>query len=204
MKKLIIPVLIAAFLWFLMFSPWTSQFFNFWIAMVISATILITISLTQRKSILDQFNFNWKVIGFGLLSAVVLWMVFYLGDFFSKMLFDFARPQVDSIYAMKEGQNKILLILGLLFIIGPAEEIFWRGYVQDRLIGKYGEWKAFIITTLIYALVHIWSFNFMLVMAALICGIFWGLMYRYSKNLVPLVISHAVWDVAVFILFPIM
>lgn len=172
--------------------------------MAISATILITISLTQRKSILDQFNFNWKVIGFGLLSAVVLWMVFYLGDFFSKMLFDFARPQVDSIYAMKEGQNKILLILGLLFIIGPAEEIFWRGYVQDRLIGKYGEWKAFIITTLIYALVHIWSFNFMLVMAALICGIFWGLMYRYSKNLVPLVISHAVWDVAVFILFPIM
>ena len=172
--------------------------------MAISATILITISLTQRKSILDQFNFNWKVIGFGLLSAVVLWMVFYLGDFFSKMLFDFARPQVDSIYAMKEGRNKILLILGLLFIIGPAEEIFWRGYVQDRLIGKYGEWKAFIITTLIYALVHIWSFNFMLVMAALICGIFWGLMYRYSKNLVPLVISHAVWDVAVFILFPIM
>ena len=204
MKKLIIPVLIAAFLWFLMFSPWTSQFFNFWIAMAISATILITISLTQRKSILDQFNFNWKAIGFGLLSAVVLWMVFYLNDFFSKMLFDFARPQVDSIYAMKEGQNKILLILGLLFIIGPAEEIFWRGYVQDRLIGKYGEWTAFIITTLIYALVHIWSFNFMLVMAALICGIFWGLMYRYSKNLVPLVISHAVWDVAVFILFPIM
>ena len=204
MKKLIIPVLIAAFLWFLMFSPWTSQFFNFCIAMAISATILITISLTQRKSILDQFNFNWKAIGFGLLSAVVLWMVFYLGDFFSKMLFDFARPQVDSIYAMKEGQNKILLILGLLFIIGPAEEIFWRGYVQDRLIGKYGEWTAFIITTLIYALVHIWSFNFMLVMAALICGIFWGLMYRYSKNLVPLVISHAVWDVAVFILFPIM
>ena len=204
MKKLIIPVLIAAFLWFLMFSPWTKDYFNFWIAMAISATILITISLTQRKSILDQFNFNWKAIAFGLLSAVVLWMVFYLGDFFSKMLFDFARPQVDSIYAMKEGQNKILLILGLLFIIGPAEEIFWRGYVQDRLIGKYGEWTAFIITTLIYALVHIWSFNFMLVMAALICGIFWGLMYRYSKNLVPLVISHAVWDVAVFILFPIM
>ena len=204
MKKLIIPVLIAAFLWFLMFSPWTKDYFNFWIAMAISATILITISLTQRKSILNQFNFNWKAIAFGLLSAVVLWMVFYLGDFFSKMLFDFARPQVDSIYAMKEGQNKILLILGLLFIIGPAEEIFWRGYVQDRLIGKYGEWTAFIITTLIYALVHIWSFNFMLVMAALICGIFWGLMYRYSKNLVPLVISHAVWDVAVFILFPIM
>lgn len=204
MKKLIIPVLIAAFLWFLMFSPWTSHYFNFWIAMAISASILMIMSFVLSKDLKSQFRFSPKDVALGLGSAVVLWCVFYFGDFFSKLIFDFARPQVDSIYAMKEGQNKILLVLGLLFIIGPAEEIFWRGYVQHSLIGKFGEWKAMIITTMIYALVHIWSFNFMLVMAALICGLFWGLMYKYNKNLVPLIVSHAVWDVMVFIVVPIM
>lgn len=203
MKKLIIPILTAAFLWFLMFSPWTKGLFNFWIAMAISATILIAISVSLRKGILKQLNFTPKAIGLGLLSALVLWFVFYLGDFFSKLLFDFARPQVDSIYAMKNGQDKLLIALGLMFIIGPAEEIFWRGYVQHSFIEKFGEWKAFAFTALIYALVHIWSFNFMLVMAAFICGIFWGLMYKYNKNLVPLIISHAVWDVMVFIVLPI-
>ncbi|MGB4415561.1 MAG: CPBP family glutamic-type intramembrane protease [Paludibacter sp.] len=38
----------------------------------------------------------------------------------------------------------------------------------------------------------------------MVCGIFWGLLYKYNKNLVTLIISHAVWDVSVLILFPIL
>ena len=203
-KRVVIPILIAAFLWFLMFSKWTAHWFNFWIGIAISAAILMMIAIVLRKEILKQFQFNWKSIGFGLLSAVALWIIFYFGEYFAGLLFGFAREQVDSIYSMKDGQNKLWIALGLLFVMGPAEEIFWRGYVQHSLIEKHGEWKAFFIATLIYSLIHIWSFNFILIMAAMICGIFWGLMYRYNKNLVPLIISHAVWDVAVFIVFPIM
>ena len=198
------PILIAAALWFIMFSKWTSHWFNFWIGIAVSASILTVLALYLRPGIVKQFQWTWKAIGAGLLSAVVLWLIFYFGEYFSNLLFGFAREQVDGIYALKEGQNKLWIALGLIFIMGPAEEIFWRGYVQQNFINKYGEGKGFIFATLIYALVHIWSFNFMLVMAALVCGVFWGLMYRYNKNLVPLVISHAVWDVAVFILLPIM
>ena len=44
----------------------------------------------------------------------------------------------------------------------------------------------------------------MLVMAALIVGAIWGLAYRlYPQKLGTLIVSHAVWDVAVFVLFPI-
>ncbi|NLI71980.1 MAG: CPBP family intramembrane metalloprotease [Bacteroidales bacterium] len=203
-KKIILPILIAAILWFLMFSIWTKHLFNFWIGIAVSASILMLTAIVLRKDILKQFQWSLKSVGIGLLSAAVLWMVFYLGDYFSSLIFDFAREQVDGIYALKEGKNTKLIALGLLFIMGPAEEIFWRGYVQQNFIDKYGEWEGFVFATLIYALVHIWSFNFMLVMAALVCGIFWGLMYRYNKNLVPLIISHAVWDAAVFIWFPIL
>lgn len=164
----------------------------------------MVLAIVLKRDILKQFQWNWQSIGIGLLAAVVLWVVFYFGEFFSSLLFGFAREQVDGIYAMKENQNKLWIALGLFFIMGPAEEIFWRGYVQQKFIDKYGEWKGLIFATLIYALVHIWSFNFMLVMSALVCGVFWGVMYRYNKNLVPLIISHAVWDVMVFILLPIM
>ena len=177
-KKLVIPVLLAAFLWFLMFSIWTKHLFNFWIGIAISATILMVVAIILRKEILKQFQWTWKAIGFGLLAAVALWVIFYVGEYLSGLLLGFAREQVDGIYSLKEGQNKLLVALGLLFIMGPAEEIFWRGFVQHSLIEKYGEWKAFIFATIVYSLVHIWSFNFMLVMAALVCGIFWGLMYR--------------------------
>ena len=201
--KLIASLLTAATLWFFMFSLWTAPYFNFWVAMTLSAVLLTCMSLFLSPKLSKQFQFTWKAIGVGILSAAILWVIFYLGDFFSNLLFNFARPQVDSIYAMKDGQSRWILALLLFFIIGPAEEIYWRGYIQRNLAAKMGEWKGFALTTVIYALVHIWSFNFMLIMAALICGAFWGLMYRYNKNLVPVVISHAVWDVAVFILFPI-
>ncbi len=202
-NKPIIPISLATLLWFLMFSKWTSHLFNFWIGIAISASILMLLAFYFKPNIKKQFQWSGKAILWGLVSAVALWIIFYLGNYFSSLLFGFAREQVEGIYALKDGNNKWLIALGLIFIMGPAEEIFWRGYVQQSFVKKYGEWKGFIFATLIYSLIHIWSFNFMLVMAALVCGIFWGLMYRYNKNLVPLIISHAVWDVAVFILLPI-
>lgn len=205
MKKLRIAILVAAIFWFVMFSPWTAPHLNFWYVMMLAAGTLTGMSIFFGKNWKSTISFNLKDILLGIGSAVILWGIFYLGNEISTLLFDFARPQVDTIYVMKDGESPVFLALALLFWIGPAEEIFWRGYVQRRLEDtKYGKWGAFVITTIIYALVHIWAFNFMLLMAALVCGIFWGLIYAVNRNLVTVLISHALWDVAVFILFPIM
>ena len=119
-------------------------------------------------------------------------------------MFDFARPQVDSIYGMKEGESPWLLAALLLLLIGPAEEIFWRGYVQRTLSKRWNPNVGFVVATLIYALVHAGSCNFMLVMAALVVGAAWGALYRFFPNrFAAVILSHAVWDVAVFIFFPI-
>ena len=118
--------------------------------------------------------------------------------------YDFARPQVDSIYGMKEGESPWLLAALLLLLIGPAEEIFWRGYVQRTLSKRWNPNAGFVVATLIYALVHAGSCNFMLVMAALVVGAAWGALYRFFPNrFAAIILSHAVWDVAVFIFFPI-
>jgi membrane protease YdiL (CAAX protease family) len=142
------------------------------------------------------------VIGIGLAAA--LWGIFWLGEFFSTLLFDFARPQVDMIYGMKEGENPWVLTVLMLLIIGPAEEIFWRGYIQKNLsVLRNPNW-GFIVTTLVYSLVHVSKFNFMLIMAAAVAGFIWGLAYRFfPERLGAIIISHALWDCAVFIWFPI-
>jgi membrane protease YdiL (CAAX protease family) len=44
----------------------------------------------------------------------------------------------------------------------------------------------------------------MLTMAALVAGLAWGIMYRFfPEKFGAIIISHALWDVAVFIWFPI-
>ena len=123
-------------------------------------------------------------------------------------MFDFARPQVENVYSMKAGLPPWTIAILLLFLIGPAEEFFWRGYVQRTLgkllPGEHASDHAFLLTAAVYALVHVWSFNFMLVMAALTAGLVWGLVYRLRPAWLPaLVVSHAVWDALVFIIIPI-
>ena len=143
-------------------------------------------------------------IALGAAIAVALWGIFWVGDKLSQLMFNFARPQVDLIYGMKEGESMWLLTALMLFLIGPAEEIFWRGYIQKQLSLRWNPNIGFIVTTAVYALVHAGSCNFMLTMAALVAGFFWGLLYRFfPQRFAAIIISHALWDVAVFIWFPI-
>ena len=205
MRKPLTGFFIALVLWTIMFSPWTAPHINFWIMMTCSGLILTTYSTWASPGWWKDVKFDFTNIVTGVLLATALWGVFWLGEFFSTLLFDFARPQVDLIYGMKEGENPWILTLLMLFIIGPAEEIFWRGYLQKNFTKRWNPDVAFIVTTLMYSLVHISKFNFMLIMAAMVAGIVWGLAYRFfPEKLGAIIISHALWDCAVFIWFPIM
>ena len=211
MKKLLIAIGVAAALWFYMFSPWTSGLTNFWLTMTFSACVLTGLSLGFSRGDISSLKCEKPVLQIllGIVIAFALWGIFWVGDKLSSLMFDFARPEVDAVYSMKQGLPAWVIALLLLFVIGPAEEFFWRGFVQKKICGLISSWRfpadhAFLITTLIYGLVHIWSFNFMLVMAALVAGAVWGFIYRLNPKLLPaLIVSHALWDALVFVIFPI-
>ena len=78
------------------------------------------------------------------------------------------------------------------------------GVIQNRLSARWNPNIGFVVTTLIYGLVHLSKFNFMLIMAAMVAGFVWGLAYRFfPERFSAIVISHALWDCAVFVWFPI-
>lgn len=205
-RKVTEAIIVAALLWFLMFSPWTAPYLNFWLAMSVSGVTLTTLALCSSSEFRNRLKglFGWKNVALGVAIAIALWGVFWVGEKVAVWMFPFADGQIGSIYSMKDGTNPYLIGALLLLVIGPAEEIFWRGFVQQSFADKWGATVAFIVTTAIYALVHIWAFNFMLVVAAAVVGGIWGLIYRvWPKSLGALIVSHAVWDVAVFLVFPI-
>ena len=209
-RNLLVAILAAALLWFYMFSPWTAGRPNFWLVMCCSAVILTTlaVSFTPKDERKIRIERPLLQIVAGVAIAFALWGIFWIGDKASQWLFAFARPEVDAVYSMKTGLPVWLIGLLLLVLIGPAEELFWRGYVQKTFTKLFGGKRAadcaFIATAAIYALVHIWSFNFMLIMAALVAGLVWGFIYRICPKALPaLIISHALWDLLVFVLMPI-
>ena len=205
MKKPLIGFFIAAVLWTVMFSPWPAPYVNFWVMMTLSGMTLTVYSTLASPGWWKDVNLDMINVIMGVVLAAALWGVFWLGEFFSTMLFDFARPQVDMIYGMKEGENPWVLTALMLFIIGPAEEIFWRAYLQKNLSSRWNPNIGFVVTTILYSIVHLSKFNFMLIMAAMVAGFVWGLAYRlFPEKLGAIILSHALWDCAVFIWFPIM
>ncbi|MBO7280069.1 MAG: CPBP family intramembrane metalloprotease [Bacteroidaceae bacterium] len=204
MKKTIFTIILAFVLWTVMFSPWTAPYVNFWWMMTGSACTLSILATIFAPGWWKRVKLTPTDILLGIAIAAALWGVFWIGDKLSQLMFNFARPQVDLIYGMKDGESMWLLTALMLFLIGPAEEIFWRGYIQQNLSQRWNPNIGFIVTTAIYALVHAGSLNFMLTMAAMVAGAAWGLLYRFFPNRFgAIIVSHAVWDVAVFIWFPI-
>ena len=204
MKRLLLSLLLAAVLWAVMFSPWTAPYVSFWWMMAGSALTLSLLAILFRPDEWKDVHWSVSNVCLGVGIAIGLWGVFWLGDRVSSWLFDFARPQVDLIYGMKAGESPWLLSFFLLLLIGPAEEVFWRGYVQHTLSLRWNPNIGFIVSTLLYAMVHAPSCNFMLLMAALVAGVVWGGLYRlFPRRLSALVVSHALWDAAVFVWFPI-
>ena len=204
MKRLVFTIILAAVLWSIMFLPVTAPHINFWWMMTASACTLSILSSIFNPGWWRRVEVRGEGVLLGIAIAVGLWGIFWTGDKLSQIMFNFARPQVDLIYGMKEGESPWLLTALMLFLIGPAEEIFWRGYVQEKLQQRWNPNAGFAVTTAIYAFVHAGSCNFMLIMAALVAGAAWGLLYRlFPKQFFAIILSHALWDVAVFVWFPI-
>lgn len=191
----------AAFvMWYFIFGR---QAFNFWWSMAAAAVIFIAVATWQQGPPFSRREINTPNLLLGLGSAAFLYGVFWAGNIVSRWLFAFAGGQIAAVYGNKAQAPPIVVALLLLFLIGPAEEIFWRGFIQGRFMAHWGEWAGLFGGVAAYTLVHIWSGNLILILAALISGLFWGWLYNKTGSLVPGIISHAIWDIAIFILFPV-
>lgn len=207
--KLIFGIIIATLMWFLMFAEFTEigdLIHNnyFWIAMSASTLILSIYSLINNKKDFKQlFKIDRKLIYIGILHAIVLYLLSRFGVLIAKEIFSDVVPYIESVYETRTQLNPVIIGFLLAFLIGPAEEIFWRGFVQKNFESKFSKRKALYLTTFIYAFVHIWALNPMLLLAATILGIHWGYLYMKFNSLTPGLVSHAIWDTLIFVILPI-
>ena len=192
-------MLLAALLWFVTFYlNWAS----FWIKISLSAATLAISSLLLQPRPKKRIRIDVRDIVLGLVSAAILYLIFWTGKAVASVILPFSAEQIGGIYHKGAGTPMWVIALLLFLVTGPSEEFYWRGYLQKNLMLRFGQWQGWLLATAIYASVHIWSFNFMLIGAAAVAGAFWGAMYWRLKNLGPVIISHSVWSTVIFAVFP--
>ena len=206
-KGLWAGIVLAFALWIVMF---VYRPFNFWVMLTFSTSLLSAVAFVLARPLFLGRECTAKNALVGLFLAALLYAIFYVGNQFLmavSRLFPALLPDragnIASVYANLGGLSPALVGLLLFFPIGFGEEVFWRGFVQRRLKERWGAGSAFILTTLLYTAVHVPTGNPVLILAALACGLFWGGFYRATGSLVPVLVSHMLWDPFIFVIAPI-
>lgn len=203
MRNIVFTFCIAAVAFTLLF---TGLVFHFWaqMALTVSGLCLMVLFISPgtiqnlRPSVKDAL----QAPVLGLLSAALLYGIFFAGGKIAAYLFSSAGSLINNVYSLKAGVSHGMVAILLVLVIGLGEEIFWRGFFQKQLEDKYG-FTGVILAAGAYTLVHLPSGNPMLIVAAAVCGGFWGFMFYFFRSIWANMISHALWDVAIFILWPV-
>jgi len=180
---------------------------DFWGWMSFNIAAVITFSLLRDRSYPALLKKDFKSgltqkIILGLFSALLLYALFYAGNELSQIIFPFAETDISRVYSFKQGAATWRIAVLMVFIIGPGEEIFWRGFLQRKWTEKFGSLPGLIMAVFFYAGIHISSGNIMLVLAAAVCGLFWGVLYLRYRSVIMLIVSHTIWDLLIFLAFP--
>ncbi len=196
-----VSLLATLLLWYFVF---VLPYGKFWIKMAVATPILAAVSLSQivpRKEDFRAIRLRHVVIGVG--SAVFLYAVFFVGKQILAWIMPGSHSMIASVYATGQSIPLWIVALLLLFITSPAEEIYWRRFIQRTLGDRFGKLPAFFVTVGLYTLVHVVTLNPALVLAAFVAGFVWGLIYYYEQSIVPTVISHALWATTIFVILPV-
>jgi hypothetical protein len=156
-------------------------------------------------SIVHDFGFRirWADLGFGLAGAIVGRIVAGiaitplpifdrdLGEGNDRTVFDGATT---------DGRSWVIIILVVCVGAPLVEELFFRGLLQSRLVGRHGLVVGILLSSLLFGAAHLIAWDgpltFVYAWAIAAGGIVLGATYHYSRRLGAAIVAHALFNAA--------
>lgn len=206
-KREIVGLAIVAIAMITLFIPPPTTYFVFGVFIAAPVMLMITYWLTRFSSL---FKPTPKSIAVGLVSASLLYLIFYAGNLAVKNygnLVGLQSSSETSIYSTI-GAHPIYLQILILIFDAFGFESYFRGTLQNFISNKIKGTSrkksgSVFLTALCDSLIHVVSLNPLWVVTTFIADSVWGLTYRGTKDLSSSVVSHFVWDVVIFVIAPI-
>ncbi len=174
---------------------------RFWDRMTGTGVVLGSLALVSQPK-LRKTRVGLKDMLFGAGTAAVLYGIFQLGDHITRKIIPGGGQQIDEIYALKRLRPRKELMVRMGLVVGPTEEFFWRGFLQDNLMERFGRVRGTALGIAAYGSAHIVSGSFTLVGAATVAGGFWSVLYALGVPLGTLIVSHILWDNVILLIAP--
>ena len=178
-------------------------------------TVLAILRMKRDGTLSDSLRPRSGDVTFGGLVAVMLFFGALAGRMFLAPHGSVREAWIVRVYLQvgdPEMLQRHMLVLSLAVgAVAILEEISWRGWVYPILEERFGTRRAWPATAVLYATAHIPTMfvlsdpfagpNPLVVLAALGCGLVWGLVVARMGRLPVAIISHALFTWAVVLQF---
>ncbi len=165
---------------------------RFWHRMTTTGLTLGALALGDGEA--ERLRPRWRDLPLGFVIAAGLFGIFRIGDRAARTVMPKGSDEIGEIYALREIRPPEEIALRLAAVIGPAEELFWRGWLERRV--------GWLSASAAYAGAHLVTRNVTLIGAAGVAGLYWGALRALGAPMSALIVSHAVWDIWIFLLRP--
>jgi NADH dehydrogenase len=165
--------------------------------LVLIPAALLAIGLPWRAMMRPRV---WHLV-FGTVAAAVLYVLGWLGAAALTAIAPQLMAQVSELYAWGS-LLPVAVGLPLLFVIVCGEEIFWRAGVALPVAARLGPWWGCLASATVFTLAHVMVGPPVLWLAAFACGLVWAWMVVRTRSLIPGIVCHYLWDVAVMFVAP--
>jgi len=185
---------------------WTAAFrgrSHFWQKMAVGVGAMGALAAVANPELRSSRNRpRLRDIPVGLGTAAALYAIFRGGDRFARRVMPSGAEDIAEVYARRRMAPRGFIVAALALLIAPGEELFWRGLVNGYLMQRLGRVTGSAVGAVIYGGIHLITGNLTLTGAAGMAGAFWSLQYLFEGRLPAVIVSHAVWDIWIFLVRP--
>jgi membrane protease YdiL (CAAX protease family) len=164
-----------------------------WYTLVNSYTIHeLLAALKLRSKGIDQ-AFLW-----GILAAVCMFIVAFIIDWILLYYHAISKETVDTLIQNAGEITVISMILVTIYAI--TAEIFFRGFLLEKLDSFAGRNISILITALLYGIIHLSIGNITPIIIPILFGVILGFTVTKTKNLYSVIIAQIIYNFVILIL----
>ena len=170
---------------------------------------LLGVPLIDNAFPKGRFKAEKRDILLGIGSGVLFFLFIFVGmRYLHVYLLDVGKLRVLLLEWGFSGPGEIWLVLVFLFVNPVLEEIYWRGYMYDKLRVN-GKAVAIWVSAIFYALYHLLTvnelftggFSLLAVIPVLMAGLFWGYLRERTGSITATIIGHGLADLGILFVY---
>jgi membrane protease YdiL (CAAX protease family) len=152
----------------------------------------IVLVANSDAALWSRIELSWKATGYALLFCVPMLAALYFVLRSRWSALSRFREEIEEKVRPVFANSKILDLLLIALLAGVGEELFFRGWLQSVLTGRFGILFGIILAGAIFGFAHFLSIGYALY--AGLTGLYLGALYQVFGNLYIPMVVHALYD----------